>query len=368
VKERRAKAPITAHHLATKRRARSLDRLLRIMAIGLGALATACANPELQDRDPQRVCPRLAATEAVMEDGYRLPLRRWGDSRDTASLLLAVHGFNDYGNAFDQLGSSLAREGILVYAYDQRGFGQTEQRGRWAGTERLGRDLRQVVELLRRRHPSLPLYLLGESMGGGLALTASGRGLSAAGTILVAPAVWSRDSMNPLLQLLLWAGAHTVPGLELTGKGVDIRPSDNLTMLRELSADPLVIKRTRVDALWGVTNLMDRAKRSATGLRGPVLLLYGENDDIIPQHAFCRLLVRLPQRAPGLRIVLYRKGWHMLTRDLQGGRVIADIAAWLKDPRGPLPSGEEVTPRSQRTRILCGDTMSLTTDDSGEET
>jgi alpha-beta hydrolase superfamily lysophospholipase len=338
------------------------------MAMGVAALPAACANPELQDFGTERGSPRLAGTEAVMEDGYRLPLRSWGDARGATSLLLAVHGFNDYGNAFGRLGSILAREGVLVYAYDQRGFGDTAQRGRWAGTERMARDLRQVVELLRRRHPSLPLYLLGESMGGGVVLTASARGLSPAGIILVAPAVWSRDGMNPLLRLVLWAGAHTVPGLELTGKGVDIRPSDNLTMLREFSADPLVIKRTRVDALWGVTNLMDQAKRSVPGLRGPVLLLYGENDDIIPRNAFCSLLERLPESAPGLRIVIYRDGWHMLTRDLQGDRVIADIAAWLTDPRAFLPSGEEARPRSRRTRMLCAGVLNPTTDGSGKET
>jgi alpha-beta hydrolase superfamily lysophospholipase len=299
-----------------------------------------------------------------MEDGYLLPLRRWGAQDGAGALVLAVHGFNDYGNAFEAIGSMLAVQGLLTYAYDQRGFGETSRPGRWPGSDHMIADLERVADLLQQRHPGLPLYLLGESMGGAVVMAAAAEGLTADGYLLLAPAIWSRDSMNPLVRLTLWAGVHTLPWLELTGEGIDIRPSDNLEMLRAYSADPLVIKATRIDALWGVTNLMDRAKRSAGGLRGPVLLLYGENDDIIPPRAFCDLLDRIPDRIPNLRMVLYRNGWHMLARDLQGERVIADIGAWISDPEGPLPSGEETNPESERIRELCRGYEAADTDEN----
>lgn len=330
-----------------------IARLARLAGLLLPLLCAACANPTLQDSGQERVPPRLTATAAIMEDGYRLPLRRWGNEDGAVAMLLAIHGFNDYSNAFAGLGTRLAARGFLIYAFDQRGFGNTAQRGRWAGTKRMTRDLRHVAELLRRRHPGLPLSVLGESMGGAVLMAAMGRGLSADGFILLAPAVWSRDSMNPFMRLALWAGAHTLPGLELTGEGVDIQPSDNLPMLRALSADPLVIKATRVDALWGITNLMDDAKTSAGGLRGPLLLLYGEHDDVIPARAYCGLLGELPGRIPGARMVLYRDGWHMLARDLQGERVIDDIAAWLSAADSPLTSEEEIHFGSGRIRAFC---------------
>jgi alpha-beta hydrolase superfamily lysophospholipase len=297
--------------------------------------------------------PRLAEDEAVMTDGYRLALRRWGNLEEARAVLLAVHGFNDYGNAFEALGSELAARGILTYAYDQRGFGETAGRGRWLGSDPMIGDLAQVTRLLRGRHPHLPLYLLGESMGGAVLMAAIAAGLTADGYILLAPAVWSRDSMSPLIRFTLWAGVHTLPWLELTGEGVDIRPSDNIPMLRAYGADPLVIKATRIDALWGVTNLMDRAKESAPRLRGPLLLLYGAHDDIIPPRAFCGLLDQIPGGLRDLRLVLYRDGWHMLARDLQGPRVIADIGAWLSEPGGPLPSGEETDAGSARIQAMC---------------
>lgn len=288
-----------------------------------------------------------------MEDGYRLPMRRWGQPAQARALVLALHGFNDYGGAFAALGDYLSQSGVLTYAYDQRGFGATAQRGRWAGEERMVADLLALARLLRERHPGLPLYLVGESMGGAVVLAAAPALRDVRGLVLIAPAVWSRDTMPGLQRLLLRAGVSIAPGLKLTGRGLGIRPTDNDSAWRAYSADPLVIKATRVDALWGVTNLMDRATRAATEPSPPTLVLYGEHDQIIPKGAFCSLLARLPDESPTLRLVIYPKGWHMLMRDRQAAWVLADIAAWVADQGAPLPSGNETPADGKRVRRLC---------------
>jgi alpha-beta hydrolase superfamily lysophospholipase len=288
-----------------------------------------------------------------MDDGYRLPLRRWGEKRGARGVVLALHGFNDHAGAFAQLGPYLAARGFLVYAYDQRGFGATAGRGQWPGEARLIADLQALTTLLHRRHPELPLYLLGESMGAAT-IMAAGDASGVAGSVLIAPAVWSRDTMPPMQRLALSIAASTVPWLEVTGQGLRRPPSDNRPMLRAYAADPLVIKATRIDALWGVTNLMDSARAAAPRLSRPALVLYGEHDRIIPKVAFCAMRADLPA-APDLRLVLYARGWHLLTRDLQGERVMADISAWLADPQGVLPSGEETAHDSLRLHRFCAD-------------
>ena len=72
-----------------------------------------------------------------------------------------------------------------------------------------------------------------------------------------------------------------MPWAELTGQGLNIHPSDNIAMLRELGRDPLVIKETRVDAVYGLVNLMDLAYDAAPRLRGRALVLYGSREDIM---------------------------------------------------------------------------------------
>lgn len=315
------------------------------LAAALGLVLLAACVPRLAPEGPGGRPPALADETLITLDGLALPLRRWLPEQGAPhTVILALHGFNDYSSAFEAAGRAWAERGIATYAYDQRGFGDAPYRGLWPGEAALVRDVRTATRLLRQRHPDAPIYLLGDSMGGAVAVTA----LTATdpppveGLILVAPAVWGRDTMPVLYRASLWLGARTVPGLKVSGGGLEIQASDNIEMLRALGRDPLVIKETRIDAIEGLVDLMDRALAAAPALDVPLLLLYGENDEIIPEEPILRFLQRLPPQArERQRRALYKDGWHMLLRDLQGEIVIEDVAQWVADPAAPLPSGAE---------------------------
>ena len=70
-----------------------------------------------------------------MPDGYRLPVSAWQPGGAPRAIVIALHGFNDYRNAFADVGRYFAAHGVTTYAYDQRGFGDTVQRGIWPGSE-----------------------------------------------------------------------------------------------------------------------------------------------------------------------------------------------------------------------------------------
>ena len=324
---------------------RTLVRLLPLL------LLASCARPYVTPAAGGRAAPVLNGAYAVMDDGYRLPVTRWGPAQECRAMVLALHGLNDYRTAFASTGEFLARYGISVLAYDQRGFGAAEGAGYWHGTDRMVADLRTMIRLAGEQHPDCPLYVLGESMGGAVTLAALNvLPPRVAGIVLVAPAVWSRDSMPLYQRAALWLAAHTVPGKRLTGKGLHLKPSDNIDMLRALGRDPLVIKATRVDVLYGMSNLMDRAARSPLAALGNTLILYGRHDDIIPAQATCRLLRRLPNGDDRhWHAILYDNGYHMLTRDLEGDIVLRDIARWL------LASGSFAAPLPDSLASYCAD-------------
>lgn len=312
--------------------------------LAAAVLLVACARPYVHPSPGAHAAPLLAGSYALMEDGYRLPLSRWESVGNTRAVLLALHGLNDYRLAFDNLGDYLAGQGITVVAYDQRGFGNTSGHGLWHGSERLSADLATMTVLLRQRYPDIPLYLLGESMGGAVALASLGSApLDVTGTVLVAPAVWSRRSMPFYQRAALWLAAHTVPGKQLTGEGLDLKPSDNIDMLRALGRDELVIKATRVDVLYGVSDLMDSALLASQAVRGNILLLYGKHDDIIPAQPTCELLEQLTDdTTTQLTAIVYEQGYHMLTRDLQAAVVLNDIAAWIDPHRKPAQPDQDM--------------------------
>ncbi len=319
------------------------DAARTALVMGL-AMAAGCA-PVVVPPGPAVVPPAFDGERFRAADGAALPVRSWRpvDGQPKA-VVIALHGFNDYGNFFADPGRFLAARGIASYAFDQRGFGAAPNPGMWPGTGALVEDLRTVSALVRRRHPGVPLYLLGASMGGAVIMiaVASEAAPEVDGVILSAPAVWGRATMPFYQRWALWLASHTVPWLKLTGRGLRIRASDNIEMLRALGRDPLVIKETRVDAMHGLTDLMDAALEAAARLNARALILYGENDEIIRRRPTEAMLGRLPAGGrPRRRLALYEKGFHMLLRDLQGETVWTDIAAWIADGAAPLPSGAD---------------------------
>jgi acylglycerol lipase len=308
-----------------------------IIFIVLTFQLSSCATPYIYPEKPGHTVPHLYDNYVIMEDGYKLPVRRWGDINDSRAIVLAFHGLNDYSSGFDSTGRFLAEQGVSLIAYDQRGFGLTTGHGYWHGSQRMIKDSQAIVRLLHVKYPDKPIFLLGESMGGAVVLATLNRmadnvNVVINGAILIAPAVWSRQTMPWYQRALLWLSAHTVPAKKLTGEGLDLMPSDNIEMLRALGQDPLVIKATRVDVLYGVSNLMDLAATVSADFTQPSLILYGKNDQIVPRKPTCQWFARLPAVSPEQRqVIIYENGYHMLNRDLQAKQVLDDITDWIEN-------------------------------------
>ena len=298
-------------------------------ALSLAAVLAGCA-PVIAPQGLANDTPAIAPDGLETRDGLVLPMRTWAAAHPRA-IIVALHGMGDYSNAFDAPATWWASRGITTYAYDQRGFGAAPNPGLWPGDDTLRGDLDDAVRAARAKNPGLPVFALGESMGGAVLLSAlaSARPPAIDGAILVAPAVWSRADMPLSYRVALWTVAHTLPGLALSGAGLHIWPSDNIAMLRKYSRDPLVQRTTRVDAVYGLANLMDEARKAPAhldALEPPLLLLYGRNDQVIPAPPTEATIAAL---GPRVEVHRYDHGYHMLLRDLDGALVWADVADWI---------------------------------------
>ncbi len=321
----------------------------RASLVCLLVIATAC-TPTVQRSGSPNQPPKLTHDFLIAADGKYLPVRRWLPKGRLRAVIIGVHGMNDHSNAFALPAKAWRRSDIATYAYDQRGFGGTVPRGIWASVGTMVRDFRTVITLVRKRHPGVPVYAVGVSMGAAVTMAgAAGKDAPPlAGIVLVAPAVRDRASLPLFYRVLLWTTAHTVPGLTLTGRNIDRVPSDNIPMLRAMGRDVRVIKGVRIDALYGLVNLMDAALASVKSIKTPILLLYGEKDQFVPRTAVRDAIARLPRAK--LRTAIYAEGYHMLLRDLQRAVVHRDIASWILSPSAPLPSGAD---RRDVARLLA---------------
>ena len=309
---------------------------MRAFAICVLLLLAACA-PSFGPPVSTGVKPQVADDVLIARDGARLPLRRWDAQGRPRAVIVALHGMSDYSNAFDMPGRFWAQLGITTIAYDQRGFGRNDRAGFWAGAEVMRADLDDALAAARARYPGVPVFALGESMGGAVVLTSLATSkLNADGVILVAPAVWSRADMPLSYRAALFLGANLLPNMILPNSAashvVTIVPSDNVPMLRALGRDPLFQTQTRIGTLYGLVNLMDEARTAPGAITAspPVLFLYGAKDQIIPAKPTQAVIETLKSKSEiPLTVRHYERGYHMLLRDLDGATVDQGVADWI---------------------------------------
>jgi alpha-beta hydrolase superfamily lysophospholipase len=266
-----------------------------------------------------------------------LPMHAWPAQGEPRAAILALHGFGDAGDlTFGWAAEHWAGRGIAVYAPDQRGFGANPDAKRWPGTDALVADAVATAAAVRRRHPGLPLVVVGHSMGGGVALAAAAEGLEADALVLAGPAIAGGDALNPLMRTGAWTMAAALPERRWTGRGViQIHPTDNPEAIRLVVADPRHFGDASSRELYGLVRVMDRAAAVAPTVTTPTLVLIGANDEVLRPDR----IARVAERIPGLlRIVTYPDGWHWLFRDRQATRVWEDVAGFALSI--PLRPGE----------------------------
>lgn len=315
-----------------------------LMALLVVALA-ACAPTVQQAQRPLSnfAGPHfdVAGERFVSFDGTALGLSAWLPSggQEPSTAIVALHGMNDYANAFYLAGPWFAERGVAFYAYDARGFGRSPQRGVWGGEQLITEDLRTALAVARRAHPGARIAVLGDSMGAATVMATLGADNppQVDRVLLVAPGVWGWSTLPDAYAMTLWFSAHTFPWQPVRPTR-NMRPrisTDNREALIRASRDPNMIWSTRIDAVYGLVTLMERATARASNLSGDVLFLFGARDDIIPRRSAEIAARRLPA---GARTALYENGYHWLLRDTQREVVYADILAFLEDPDAPLPS------------------------------
>jgi alpha-beta hydrolase superfamily lysophospholipase len=287
--------------------------------------------------------PQLTDDRYVAADGTSLPLSIWPAANGAPqAVILALHGFGDYRMAWEEPAGLWSGADITTYAYDQRGFGGSPTRGRWPGTDTLVEDARTVAALVRARHPGVPFYLAGESMGGAVVLVAADRGTESDGLILSAAAVRSRDTFGPVATAGLWFFAHTIPWMPAGPTSIDYQPTDNPRTIDKLRNDPMMLRQPRLDMAYGLVDLMDDARASAARVQEPYLMMYGLGDRIVPQEPVKAAIEIMPPR-PDSKLAFYKNGYHLLMRDKAGPAVTADVVAWILDNEAQLPSGADAS-------------------------
>lgn len=284
----------------------------------------------------------------------------WLPQDPAQAVVIVVHGIHEHSARYAHVGLRLAAAGFAVYAADHRGHGRSG--GRRANIERMAlvlADLRSFVRFAAARHPGLPVFMVGHSLGGLIALHcaidlgaidlgainlgaidlraidleagesgAAGPGSTLDGLVLSGPAMTTTTGL--LARRLAEVLSALVPNLGVTDLGATEKISRDPDVVRAYRQDPLVY-RGRIKARTGAEILaaMQRLPARLPLLSIPLLILHGTADQICPVAGSTTLheLVSSPdktlRRYPGL--------YHEVFNEPEREAILTDLIRWLND-------------------------------------
>ena len=170
--------------------------------------------------------------------------RTWHPRGPLKATVLFIHGLGEHISRYATVFPVFASNGIKVLGWDERGFGQTGRKngilGHNGGDKVVLRDIAQVEA--RLRVPGVPHFVMGQSMGGGLALKyASTHPPGLTGVIGCSPLVSTGSKTTPSL-VEYWAVRSLSNVLKTFVMNNPVDP-------KELSRDPQVVKDYSEDPL-----------------------------------------------------------------------------------------------------------------------
>lgn len=262
-------------------------------------------------------------------DGVGLFRQSWRPDAPARAAVVNLHGLGDHSGLHRHLVEHLVSRGMAVHACDLRGHGRSG--GQRAYIERWGDyrgDLGALIRIVRRDEAGLPLFLIGNSLGGLVVLEYALKAPDGlAGVVAVAPALGKVGVPRPLMALgrvfsRVWPRFSLEVGMDLSGLSRDPQAA------AEILADPLFHRRGTARLSTEVTAAIKRVNSGARALNVPLLLMHGGADRMVPPQGTRRFAARL--QGGDHALLEYPGAYHALFADLDGPRALADLSAWIE--------------------------------------
>ncbi len=263
--------------------------------------------------------------------GLRLFLARWR-SETPRGVLVVVHGLAEHAGRYRHLAERFAGRGFSVYVPEYRGHGHSP--GLRVHVDRFDEfvdDVAAARALASAENPSLPLFLVGHSQGGLIALrSALGEPEGLSGLVVSSPLLGAHPSVQPGPFLAAAARVLSViaPRLRLANHVDPSALSRDAAVGAAYMADPLVSRH--VSARWYTELLQAIADTHARAalLAVPALVMVSDDDRIVDPEA----TARWAKAAPVSRVEFVRWGGfcHEMWNEPERERVFTRMDAWLE--------------------------------------
>jgi alpha-beta hydrolase superfamily lysophospholipase len=260
----------------------------------------------------------------------RIVGRRWRDDSgaEPRYVALVVHGYGEHCGRYEHVAQRLVDDGAVVYAVDHVGHGRSEgERVLIDSFEEVAEDVHVLESLARGENPTLPVVLIGHSMGGLIAARYAQRwGDGLACIVLSGPVMGHWQPVEDLLAL------EEIPDVPIDPSTLSRDPSVGQAYV----ADELVwhgpFKRRTLEALDHAIRTINAAGR----IEDPVLWIHGEDDQLVPMGGTRRGWNEVAGRTATSKS--YPGARHEIFNETNRDEVLDDVVAFIHEH---LPAGDD---------------------------
>lgn len=262
----------------------------------------------------------------------------WLPADRARAIVVIVHGLHEHSARYAHVGTRLAGAGFAVYAADHRGHGRSD--GRRANIERMTlivNDLGSFARFCGGRHPGLPVFMVGHSLGGLIALQyATEPETPLDGLVLSGPLVEVTVG-SALQRRLADVLSALAPDLRVAALNAEKKISRDPRVVRSYREDPLVY-RGRIKARTGAEILatMEGLPARLPLLSVPLLILQGTDDRICAPTGATMVNDRVS--SPDKTVRRYQDLYHEVFNEPERDEVLTDLVRWLEQHLPPTCS------------------------------
>jgi len=256
----------------------------------------------------------------------------WRPMAPPHAAVLVVHGLAEHSGRYAATAAALADAGFAVHAVDYRGHGRSE--GGRVHVDRIEdyvADVRAALEEVRRRPPARPLFILGHSQGGLIALKLALEDPGAIdGLVVTSPFLAVHPSSRPsaFIRVLAALMLRVAPWVPMPTH-IDVHLLSRDPAVGEAYArDPLVSHAASAGWLRAVGRAQRELRASAARLRVPTLIMASSDDRLVDPEAIRQFA---GEAAPDVVEFVWWDGFfHEMLNDVGREHVLARTLDWLK--------------------------------------
>jgi len=263
----------------------------------------------------------------VGSDDISLYMQTWQADNPRAVIAL-VHGFGEHSGRYQNLVRYLTPRGYTICAYDHRGHGRSPgQRGHIKSWAEFRTDLKHFLETVRIKQPDLPLFLMGHSMGGLIALEFILHEPDQIHGVIASAPLLAQPKISPVLILISRILAKISPSFSIS-TNLDVSSiSRDPQIIAAYQQDPLVHDKASAGFGTELTAAIARTLDYADRFRLPLLILQGAEDSLVPVHGGQQFYQNAA--TDDKELIVYPGGYHEPHNDLDHEKVLQDLATWL---------------------------------------